>query len=75
MGRGFGKNKGKWLGKVKIRTKKKFMAVGEACMAEFTLTPGRTFVSSGFLTEGTLTFAAAVLHCRGDKESVKNCSN
>ena len=29
MGEG---DKGEWTGKVKIRTRKKFLAVGEACM-------------------------------------------
>ena len=34
-GRGFGKNEGEWTGKVEIRTRKKFLAVGEACVAIF----------------------------------------
>ena len=48
----------------RIRTWKKFPAVGEACIAVFRPTPnfkGRTFVSSRFSTEGTLT-ASAVPH-------------
>ena len=51
--------------KVEIRSRKKFLAAGEACVATFWPTPyiltysrlkGGTFVSSGFLTEGDLHF-------------------
>ena len=34
------KNEGEWTGKVEIRTRKKFLAVGEACVAIFWPTPG-----------------------------------
>ena len=34
-GEGFGKNDGEWARKVEIRTRKKALAVGEACMAIF----------------------------------------
>ena len=63
VGRGSGRNEGEWTGDVEIRTRKKFLAVGEAYDATFLLTPRfkrRTFVSSGFSTEGTLISASAV---------------
>ena len=34
------KKYGKWTGKVKIGKRKKFLAVGEACVAVFRPTPG-----------------------------------
>ena len=60
------KNEGEWTGKFKTGTRKKFLAVGEACLAIFWPTPGfkgRTSVSSGFSTEGTFIFASAVSYC------------
>ena len=51
-----------WTGKAKIRTRNKFLAVGEACVAIFWPTPGfngRTFVSSELSAEGTLISASA----------------
>ena len=48
---------------VEIRTGKKVLAVGKACMAMFWPTPGvngKTFFSSGFSTEGILISASAV---------------
>ena len=51
---------------VEIRTRKKFMAMGEACVATFFPTPGfngRTVVRFGFSTEGTLVSASAVPQC------------
>ena len=59
------KNEGEWTRKVESSTWKKFLAVGEACDATFLLTPRfkrRTFVSSGFSTEGTLISASTVPH-------------
>ena len=53
-------------GKVEIGTRKKFLAVGEACEAIFRPIPdfnGRMFVSSLFSTEWILISAAAVAHC------------
>ena len=50
---------------VEIRTRKKFMAMGEACVDTFFPTPGfngRTVVRSGFSTEGTLICAPNVPH-------------
>ena len=44
-----------WMRKVEIRIRKEFLAVGEACVAIVWPTlgfKGRTFVSSGFSTEG-----------------------
>ena len=35
LGRSFGKNEGEWTGKVEINSRKKSMAVDEACMAIF----------------------------------------
>ena len=43
-------NAGNWSRKVDIWTGKKFLAAGKACFAR------RTFVSSGFSTEGDLNF-------------------
>ena len=70
VGRRFGKNEGEWIGKVEIRTRKKFLAVGKACTAIFWPTPGFKIkpqkenschcVSSGFSTEGTLIYASVV---------------
>ena len=48
---------------VDFRTRKKFLVVGEACVATLLLTPGFkriTFVNLGFSTEGTLISASAV---------------
>ena len=56
------RKKGEWTEKVKIKTKTKFLAVAEAYMAISwpTLTLNwRTFVSSGFSTDGTLISASA----------------
>ena len=56
-------NHGEWTGNVEIKTRKKFLAVGEACMAIFQPTPSfkrRTFVSSGFSIDETLIAASAV---------------
>ena len=39
IGRGFGKNAGKWTGRVEI-SKKKSLAVSVACMAIYLPTPG-----------------------------------
>ena len=53
------KNEGEGAWTVEIRTRRKFLAIGEACMAIFSSTPGfkvRTFVCSGFSTERTLIF-------------------
>ena len=36
----FAKHEGQWTRKVEIRTRKKFLVVGEACMAIFRPTPG-----------------------------------
>ena len=58
---------GDWTRKLEIRTRKKFLAMDEACMATFRPTPGfkgRTSVSSGFWTEETLIFASAGPYCR-----------
>ena len=33
--RGFAKNEGEWTGKVEIKTRKKFLAVGKACKGNF----------------------------------------
>ena len=64
------KKKGERTRKVESRTQKKFLAVGEACVATFWPTPGfkgRTFVSLGFSTEGTLISASTVPHCTNRK--------
>ena len=61
------KKEGEWTCKVEIRTRKRFLAVGEACMAIFWPAlgfKGRTFVSSGFSIEGTWISASAVSQCR-----------
>ena len=63
VGKGSGRNEGEWTGDVDFRTRKKFLAVGETCVAILLLTPGfkrRTSVSLGFSTEGTLISASAV---------------
>ena len=52
---------------VQIRTRKKFLAAVKACMAIFWPNSGfkgRTFVSSGFSTEGLLISTSAVPHCK-----------
>ena len=52
---------------IKIRTRKKFLAGGKACVAIFQPTPGlkgRALISSGLSREGTLISASAVLRCR-----------
>ena len=64
--RGFGKNEDECTGKVELSTKKKILAVGEACVVIFWPTPGfkrRTSVISGFSTEVILISAFAVPHC------------
>ena len=51
-------NDGEWAGKVQIRTRKKFLALSEACVSIFCPTPGfkgRTFVSSGSVSYTHLT--------------------
>ena len=65
-GRGFEKYEGKWTEKVKTNSRKKFLAVREACRAIFWPIQGfkrRTSVSSGFSTEGTLISVSTVPHC------------
>ena len=55
-----------WTAKVEIGTRKKFLAVGEACEAIFRPIPdfnGRTFVSSRFSTEWISISATALAHC------------
>ena len=52
-----------WTGKVEIRTRNKFLAVGKACVAIFRPTPDfkwRTLVSSAFYVEGIFISASAV---------------
>ena len=57
-----------WTEEVEIRKRKKFLAVGETRLAtnSYILTysgfKGRTFVSSGFSTNGTLVSTPAVPH-------------
>ena len=58
------KNEGKWTGEVDIKTRINFLEMGKACVVVFRHTPGRTFVSSGFSTEGALISVSAVPHCR-----------
>ena len=56
---------GEWSRKVEIRTRKKFLAVDKAQVAIFWPTPGfsgRTFVSPGFSTEGTIISASTISH-------------
>ena len=56
-------NEGECTRKVEIRARKKFLVLGKTCMAIFWPTPGftgKTFVSSGFLMEGTLISASTV---------------
>ena len=60
------RNGSEWTRKVEIRTRKKFLAVGKACVAIFWPAPGfkgRTFVHSGFSTKGALISASVVPHC------------
>ena len=61
------KNEGEWTGKVNIMVRKKILVMGEPCEASrFWPAPGfkwRTFVSSGFSTEGTIISASAVPRC------------
>ena len=61
------RNEGEWTGKVEIRTRKKFLAVGNAYVAVlFRPTLGfkrEIFVSSGFSTEGNCASAPSVSPC------------
>ena len=52
QGEHFETNEGESTKKVEFRTEKKYLAMGETCMAIFF--NGRIFVSSGLTTEGTL---------------------
>ena len=61
--RGFGNNEGEWIGDVYVMTRKKLLAVGEACVAIF-WPKRRASASSGFSTEVTFMSASAVLLCR-----------
>ena len=59
-------NKGEWTRKVKIRTRKNFLAEGKHLLLYSDLLQtlkGRTFVSSGFSTEGKLISASTVPQC------------
>ena len=69
--RGSGRNEGEWIRKVETGTRKKFLTVGEACVAIFRPISdfnGSAFISSGFSTEQTLISASAVSHYRRQEE-------
>ena len=68
------KNEGEWTRKVEIKKRKKILAESKACEAIFWPTPGsdgRTFMRTGFPTEGTLISVSAVPYC-GRRRSWQN---
>ena len=64
-------NEGEWTRKVEISSRKKSLAVGEACMAIFSLTPAFKGITSVLLVlnRSSLISASAVPHC-GARDSL-----
>lgn len=66
---------------MEVKTKKTFLAVDKACMAifrptsGFKLIKGKTFISFGFSTVGTIISACAVPHCRRQRTGRRRVSS
>ena len=64
-----------WIEKVEITEKKKFLAMGETCMAAFWPTAGFKVRTSGFSTEGTFISASGLgLWVGGGEVRLQSCA-